>query len=549
MASYSHNTSDLTPEMTSNTAPSPNVASAISERSGYDAYKAFTHACALNSDNWTALQTQVTGWLKFDFGAGNATIVDGYTVSVVTTGGYTNACPKNWTLEGSNNDSDWDVLDTQINQTTWADLEMRTFSFSNSTGYRYYRLNISANNGDSNWLIIGELELTYQETPTISADISPTIGISGSLLNGLSGDTRATLVVLPQVSGTLEYIPQPEINCPITISPSISGTISAGDTGTASVILPELGLSATGLITIEGVSNHVIPFFVLEAEGFDECTGNTSIELPELTLSATVSINEIGQASLTFPFLTLSASGSVMTIGRGAITIPRLSLGAETFIGEIGNVSVTIPALSIEGIGAEGALGTGAITLPFLILSNTGMLSAEGEADLTIPAFMMFAEVGTSTYLNLVMNLRNRALTLYENYSFNSLCRFNGVNLGATATKIYDLSTGITDNGTAISWAFKLPYIDLEFKIKKKLRLAWITLKTDGDLLLTVSYPDGTEHEYTVTGYETTEDGIRVKFGKGIKSRYVALEIEDVNGSTLELDAIRLQFDQYTAKR
>jgi hypothetical protein len=40
-----------------------------------------------------------------------------------------------------------------------------------------------------------------------------------------------------------------------------------------------------------------------------------------------------------------------------------------------------------------------------------------------------------------------------------------------------------------------------------------------------------------------------VKFGKGLASRYVALEVKNVSGSTLELDTIRLQLDQYTGKR
>ncbi len=58
--------------------------------------------------------------------------------------------PKDWTFEGSNDGTNWTVLDTQTNQ-SFSDAsmngELKQYNFTNTTEYRYYRLNVSANHG------------------------------------------------------------------------------------------------------------------------------------------------------------------------------------------------------------------------------------------------------------------------------------------------------------------------------------------------------------------------------------------------------------------
>lgn len=57
--------------------------------------------------------------------------------------------PKSWTLEGSNNGSTWTTLNTQTNQTFAARFQTNTYTFTNSSGYLYFRLSITANNGSA----------------------------------------------------------------------------------------------------------------------------------------------------------------------------------------------------------------------------------------------------------------------------------------------------------------------------------------------------------------------------------------------------------------
>ena len=74
--------------------------------------------------------------------------------------------PKNWTLEGSANGSDWTVVDTQTDQLGATDGAPSYFSrheytipTANRGAYKFYRLNITAVNGDVNATQLGDLEL------------------------------------------------------------------------------------------------------------------------------------------------------------------------------------------------------------------------------------------------------------------------------------------------------------------------------------------------------------------------------------------------------
>ena len=62
-------------------------------------------------------------------------------------GGYSRT-PKDWTFEGSNDGSNWTILDTETHQATWTLGVGVNYTFINTVPYTYYRLNFSTNNGD-----------------------------------------------------------------------------------------------------------------------------------------------------------------------------------------------------------------------------------------------------------------------------------------------------------------------------------------------------------------------------------------------------------------
>ena len=125
--------------MTSDNAPAPYIAQASSEFSGggYEAYRVFQ----LTTSVWAANSSSTTPWtLQIDLGY-YAGVASSYQINGATSGGATNS-PKSWTFQGSNDASSWTTLDTQTGHAYVASLT--TFTLSNTTAYRYYRLNITA---------------------------------------------------------------------------------------------------------------------------------------------------------------------------------------------------------------------------------------------------------------------------------------------------------------------------------------------------------------------------------------------------------------------
>jgi hypothetical protein len=129
--------------MTSDSAPSPYAATASTEvNTGNAAWLAFDHSTV---SKWTASTN--TGWLKYDFGVGSSKIIKEYTVIGCISGQETYA-PKTWTFEASNdNFSTVTTLDTKTNVPAFSAGELRSYVITNTTGYRYYRINVSANQG------------------------------------------------------------------------------------------------------------------------------------------------------------------------------------------------------------------------------------------------------------------------------------------------------------------------------------------------------------------------------------------------------------------
>lgn len=138
-----------------------------------------------------------TGWLQVDFGSGSSIAIDTYKLTAGVSGWSHNThAPKTWTFQGSNNGSSWTTLDTRTNVAAWSANEERTYSFSNSTAYRYYRLNVTAT-GSGSYILVAEMVLIgASPKPSLyTSDISTFVGIgitSPSHLLHVNGIARST---------------------------------------------------------------------------------------------------------------------------------------------------------------------------------------------------------------------------------------------------------------------------------------------------------------------------------------------------------------------
>ena len=133
--------------LTSNNTPTPYVASASTEQ--HPAWNGFD---GLVNTEWMA--TTTSGWLKIDLGSNK--IINSITMEQSASNINNNWNPKNYTIQGSTNDSDWTTLDTITNQPNTAS---NTQNFVNTTGYRYYKVDITLTWGGSSRTTISNLKL------------------------------------------------------------------------------------------------------------------------------------------------------------------------------------------------------------------------------------------------------------------------------------------------------------------------------------------------------------------------------------------------------
>lgn len=138
--------------MTSNILPAPFIASASTELK--DAFRAFD---GTTGNAWIANAT--TGWLKIYSGGLRPRRLTSYTIIGSNTGEPAgNRSPKAWTVQGSNDDTNWTTVDTVTNETGWGASESRTYicDSPSSTAFSYYKIDITENNGDVGYVSITE---------------------------------------------------------------------------------------------------------------------------------------------------------------------------------------------------------------------------------------------------------------------------------------------------------------------------------------------------------------------------------------------------------
>ncbi len=169
-------TDNVIPAMTGNTSPS-GVASASSvytENSyDYSAWKVFDHDVTTKYNGWITSSGIVKGWLEYDFQ--DARCITKYTIVNrpldTTPDTILTQLPKNWTFEAYNEETDeWIVLDTRKNIMDWSYGVKKEFTFTNTSIYNKYRINIQSNCGSNGFTSIGELEMME----TVSAPINLT---------------------------------------------------------------------------------------------------------------------------------------------------------------------------------------------------------------------------------------------------------------------------------------------------------------------------------------------------------------------------------------
>jgi hypothetical protein len=183
--------------MKANNIPSPFITTSSGMRVTYgdeNPFRAFDRY--LSSTRWASGIS--TGWLKIYIGT--AQVVTLYSLTS-RSDGYLTEMPKNWTLEGSNDNSSWSTLDTQTNITWASNSLMKYFTVSSAGSYSYYRINVSANGGSS-YVSISNFGL-YTSGAGSASDISDTVAYF-TMADVTDEWSALTTTFTPAFSGTID---------------------------------------------------------------------------------------------------------------------------------------------------------------------------------------------------------------------------------------------------------------------------------------------------------------------------------------------------------
>ena len=303
-----------TPQMTANNAPSPYVAAASSVDGASLPWRAFDRN---TGTSWQTPNGTTTGWISMDFGSGNSIIIDGYTIFGSGTQTF-NA--RYWTLESSDDNVNWTIRHTVSGAAAiTANGSFSVASIGNTTGSRYYRVNISLNGGAVQ-LNIPELELYQRFTAALA---------SGGSFNFNSG----------------------------SISGSVTSTspLSAGATNliTVTATTGSVGLTLGGAVTTRAVSSDILI----------NHSGNCNFNLSGTNFNGS------------------SAASGMVTISKssaGTITITG-NLNGPTNNGNPSQILVSTNGNTIITGNVAGGGGSGAGTVNRAINQSAGNINVNGN--------------------------------------------------------------------------------------------------------------------------------------------------------------------------
>ena len=145
-ADYSVSETGYIPALTSNNDQGFKITSSHEASAAFAAYKVFDDVAASasgNANSWAAQGS--SAWLQVEMPEAKSILQYSLTAILNNVGRE----PSEWQLLGSNDGVNFEVIDTQSSVTDWTSRETKTFSLPSAVEYRFFKLDISDNNGDS----------------------------------------------------------------------------------------------------------------------------------------------------------------------------------------------------------------------------------------------------------------------------------------------------------------------------------------------------------------------------------------------------------------
>ena len=216
--------SPLVPTLTSNNAQGYTIT--VSQAPVHPGYYAFA------GDEWSCYGS--VGWLTIELP--QPTIITQY--SEAMPGTYASStvfqAPSSWTFQGSNDGTNWTVLDTQVGVTGWELSTTRYFPINNTQAFSYYQFNLTQNNGNAYTSLFGmQLYTSIASITTLEVNLNGSTPLS---IQSTSQNTPSTIGVYPTV---------------------VNNFVSSANAGVVEVVVGGSPTSGSAKVVVEYISSFL----------------------------------------------------------------------------------------------------------------------------------------------------------------------------------------------------------------------------------------------------------------------------------------------------
>jgi hypothetical protein len=373
------------------------------------------------------------------------------------------------------------------------------------------------------------------------ADIT-LLRISSAGLSATGKDSTASLV-FPRISAIGYDAPKAYLILPtLQVSANvIIGTDATASLGLRSLILSD-GQSLIGTVATSGIEFNELEIYATANQG------TTDIVLDKLAITATGIHGNISNSSLNLLPITCTGLSAQYAVSSADITFPKLRASGINYHGSISSASVEMKPIAVYGYGLRGNVASSDVELLTITAEAYSYEECEGVSDILLQPFGCtgFAIVQGNVVKTFCMNLKNRALTTFEGYGFNSYVKFNGQYLASGNAGIAVLS-GVLDEGKKITASMQLGKISLKSEKIKRLPQVQLNLREPGDYSLSLTTEESNLFKYDVPMSEN--NNVFIKCAKGVKSRAWIISLSNKYGATMDIDSIDASFDVLSRKR
>lgn len=321
----------------------------------------------------------------------------------------------------------------------------------------------------------------------------------------------------------------------------LASSATATGTNTPTVRLTKIEVSNAGALSrLVAVYNNTATNSVTATN-----TVNATNDFAPLISTATASSSATNNATALGSLVSLATSYASVTLGLFEV---RTSSATATSLPDATRV-VTLALTS--GCTATASVISHGSTL------NATLFSAASAASLATTQHNMTAYVRSAAsaassvfykdpnQLAYVMNTETEALSMYNNFSFDSLAYVDGVCYAAGPDGFYKLE-GADDDGEDVDAELTTGFTDLGEQHTKHAGSLYLGYTSDGPTTVSVD-TYGMQHPTQISEFDELDqlDALaprnnRVKLAKGLNSRYWRITIRNKNGSHFEINDVAI---------